>query len=306
MSDTSLTKLIFPELADTTERSAEVQDWILHFGRMADYDLKHFVQDISEFGNVVGQEILRLQNKKALRVRMLTSYSEIMGLRTHIKKEYPNIKFKIIPSGEGLQTRIYVKVNVFIPKNLLNSYFEQFGKVKKVELKYNHITSKVRSFCFVVFEEPSSVRRVLNKPDHSINGQRLKCQEYKSYELPSSSDLCSTANLELSSPYSSTDNHAQHQCQLLSSKHITSPNSIFNQRTKRSDNTVRPNDNRKIGFQFRAPSCRFQLNSSDGSYLTKKIISEITFNHESHENLRFNVRLGQEERQMKWFVHMLN
>ena len=55
-------------------------------------------------------------------------------------------------------------------------YFEQFGRVASAEVMINRETNKSRGFGFVVFENESSVDRVLQAAqarNHSIDGKAV-------------------------------------------------------------------------------------------------------------------------------------
>jgi len=304
MSVASLTNMVSSQPAlNSTGASSIVQDWLLHFGRVGNIDIPLLLQHISQFGTVLGQEILTLPDKTdktALRVRLRTSFSKVVDLKAQTKTEHPTLKLKIIPNGDTLQCKLFVKMNVYHAKKTLFNYFSSFGEVRKIELKYNHRTSKTRYFCFVIFQNSSSAKIALQTPDHCINGHWLKCFECKPYEVPSVE--LSTPNLEPSGPPEFYYDLTNPQCQLIPFKNSsTSPVKVQKQKNRnliersceKANNNI-PN-HKPLGdnLALNTPSSNYfnrqQKQNPPAGFLTKKIISEIKNNHHSSYNVRFNI-----------------
>ena len=64
-------------------------------------------------------------------------------------------------------------------KKAILSYFKQFGPVAKVQMKFDSIKGRIKNFCYVKFEDSSSLSRVLEVQNHSINHRPLTCQMCK-------------------------------------------------------------------------------------------------------------------------------
>ena len=59
----------------------------------------------------------------------------------------------------------------------LKEYFEKFGEMESVNLRWSPQTGKSQCFAVIVFKETSSTKKVLNSGDHAINNKRVDVSE---------------------------------------------------------------------------------------------------------------------------------
>ena len=65
----------------------------------------------------------------------------------------------------------------------LSDYFENFGEVVDVVVMTNLETGRSRGFGFVEFKDPASVRNVLSKSQHQLDGRNVRvCLDRSSSE----------------------------------------------------------------------------------------------------------------------------
>lgn len=58
----------------------------------------------------------------------------------------------------------------------IKAYFSKFGRVTRAVVNKEHYTNKPRGSGFVIFNEASSVKKVLSQSDHILRGKKFDCQ----------------------------------------------------------------------------------------------------------------------------------
>lgn len=282
------------------EPSIIFQNWLLHFGRVATLDIDDFVKDISQFGTILGHELLKMPDKLALRVLLNASISKIGELKSYSKVEYPTLKLKIIPNGAALHYKIFVKMNVFHSKNMLAKYFARFGTVRKVELKYNHRTSISKNFCFVMFDNPSSVKQVLMLKDHYINCNLLKCFECRPYEITSTDLHPAKAESQQSNQlslynglYKQYDGQQYHQTSISFPRYAS--DILMNYKNQHSLSTQTCEHQSVHPRTLRTPNISLSvvvpvpIIIPHRRYMQETILNAVYSNHLDRDNIRYNL-----------------
>lgn len=84
------------------------------------------------------------------------------------KKDY------LTQKQEACKTRIYVKYQSGITKCHLREFFSQFGSITEIDIRKNHTTEKERCFCFITFEDESSVYKATSKETYNVHGKWIE------------------------------------------------------------------------------------------------------------------------------------
>jgi len=161
-------------------------DLILHIGRIGQLHPEVIVNIVSLFGEVKAFETLTSSNsKEAVRVSFFGTLKSFKSLRFFLLNEYPRIKIKLIPTGEVLQRKVFVRVPTQLSKKSLRSYFSSFGPLRKIELKLcTSLPSPTNhNYCFVTFEDRDSVYKVLHQREHFVLGKRVFVESCRVYQV---------------------------------------------------------------------------------------------------------------------------
>lgn len=68
-------------------------------------------------------------------------------------------------------------------------YFDRFGRVLSAEVMFNRETQKSRGFGFIIFDGEDAVDRVLQVPEHTIDGKLVRSTGFCRL-FPARTDSC--------------------------------------------------------------------------------------------------------------------
>ena len=143
---------------------------------------------ISSFGNVLSLFMPKDSHTKIIkgyakaymqseeeRNRVLKHSHHILhGLEVGIslwidKSEYLNQK------DRQSKRKVFVKYHPMITESDLLDYFSQFGEIKNIENKSNHLTKVPRYFCYITFSHEESAEEAASFSSHETNGKWMSC-----------------------------------------------------------------------------------------------------------------------------------
>lgn len=112
----------------------------------------------------------------------------ILRQETHTIKDLPIAvlpwvgKHKFVSRKEQPSAaKLFAKFSEPVPESDLLEYFEQFGRVERIEIKMNYKTKALRNFGFIIFQKASSAGKALSRSTlHVIKGKEVNLSPSKS------------------------------------------------------------------------------------------------------------------------------
>lgn len=197
---------------------------ILHIGTGLNVCDSDILQEVSKSGGVGEHVTLIDGSQKAIRAEFFGSLSLVKELRLSLMKKYPGIRLKVIPSGEVVDRKIYVKIHPSHTRSMITDHFKQFGSLKKVELKYDTKNSRFRNFCYVTFSEESGAAKAAEQQHQMLGNKYIICERCKPYKIspeglthPISDEESSSSKLPGTSTLASNKSQTQYDRASVSS-----------------------------------------------------------------------------------------
>jgi len=167
-------------------KGQESLDLILHIGKYGQLDPSALIDIVKIYAHVKGYHTVNRNDlSKAIRVSIFGTLRAYKSLRLFLSSQYPTIRIKLIPTGEILERKLFIRVGNNINKADIQAYFGAFGSLKKIELKISSSTSSSpnRNYCFVTYEHKSSIERVMAIKDHLISGKKIFVELCRLYQI---------------------------------------------------------------------------------------------------------------------------
>lgn len=160
-------------------------------GVPAEADETYLQQNFEKFGEIKTVKIINsVKTKKPKRFAIVTFGQPISGkilmqehwllgrkvdVKEYLSGEEANNKLnrekqrKVFVGGLPLTVTNGI---LYLIKDLLKNYFQQFGRVIEANIVYNHETMRSRGFGFVIFHDEKTVQEVLKRyDDHYLYGK---------------------------------------------------------------------------------------------------------------------------------------
>lgn len=170
------------------ETSRQTHHLIVHLGGIQTSRPDELLVQLLRFGRIGKYEFLYDGQRSSIRVEFFGSLMKLRDARNLFAKTHPHLRVKLIPSGNTLRRKIYVKIHPVHSRTSLIEYFSTFGVVKRIEIKFNTLTEKPRNFAYVTFKEEADANQVLVQPVHMLSDKYLYCESCQLYKIASPPD----------------------------------------------------------------------------------------------------------------------
>lgn len=161
----------------------DIQKLILHLGGIQFQDVPELLAILSRYGAVCKHEILENAGKLSIRVELDSTLAQKRLAKHHLARTHPHARLKLIQINSSLKTKIFVKIHPTHSKHALAAYFSKFGQVQKIEIKFDLVSKRARSFCYVIFDSEESANNVLELKEHTLGNKFLYCERCQLYQI---------------------------------------------------------------------------------------------------------------------------
>mgnify|MGYP000151968798 CR=1 FL=1 len=176
-------KLQKDQLRESGIEDPSSHELIIHVGGIGNHSPGEILAHLVPLGSVLGCDLLSDADRRALRISFKGTFLDVKKVRISLLEKYPEFRIKLIPTGDSLKKKIYVKIHPAHSKSMLMDYFSKFGTVKKVDLKFNPNTCKSRNFCYVTFQDEEAARIAVSSQEHILAGRYIICEACKPFQL---------------------------------------------------------------------------------------------------------------------------
>ena len=120
--------------------------------------------------------------EKLLELKNIQYKDSWIGIKPYLTKKN---EIKQLKSDKDLR-KIHIKgINFRVSEEDLEDYFRCYGPINHIQINKNLSTGTYKGFAFIEFEDESSVRNIINKSTHVINGVSLFCERSKAKNIDS-------------------------------------------------------------------------------------------------------------------------
>lgn len=163
-------------------------DFVLHIGGVDLGDQRLVLQIFSKYGEVSGFKNLTHESQKSFRIYVRTSHKDLRKIRADLESVLEKVRVRIVSDSETLQNTVFVRTQSSIRKEALYSYFNKFGPIRRIEMKFDPTRKIPRNFCYVIFENPESQKKALQLNKHEAFGKQLLCKPCRELKLEEQED----------------------------------------------------------------------------------------------------------------------
>ena len=169
-STVDISRTVFLGSLPSSTSRAELLEVLSHFGKVQKLVLpkEQKSKKLKGHGKAVFYE------SEAAKYALSTKETSINGSRFEIRDWVDPLTY-IHRRDLKAQRKVYVKHKSTHTREILQEYFQQFGPIEEVDMRFNFNSNRSRNFCYIVFKNEESALQAAIQV-HELLGQPILCE----------------------------------------------------------------------------------------------------------------------------------